>query len=302
MPSKPRTASLAILALLLLASVSFAGPKDKTVWTFEGKQSVELETVSGDCVIKQGTGDKVEVTIVNQYRPRDSFEPKYRERGKRLLLSEDILDSNSGHSTWTIVLPKGTSFEFSTASGDMEVTTFEGELRASTASGDIEFEQCDGTYDISTASGDVQAYGCKGDFELSTASGDITLRDCRGTFEASSASGNVDARDVILADESEFSTASGDVEVILGESPKYNLEVGSASGDALLDFNGNEIKGSFEFTARERKGDIVSPYAFDEEEVISRYSQHYDRKTFTRGGDTPFIKLGTGSGKVALRK
>ena len=302
MPIKLRTSSLAILALLLLAGLSFAGPKDKTVWTFEGKESVELETVSGDCVIKQGTGDKIEVTIVNQYRPRDSFEPRYRERGKRLLLSEDILDSNSGHSTWTITLPKGTSFEFSTASGDMEVIAFEGELEASTASGDIEFDQCDGTYDISTASGDVTAYGCKGDFELSTASGDITLRDCRGAFEASSASGDVDARDVVLADESQFSTASGDVEVILGESPKYNLEVGSASGDAVIDFNGNEIKGSFEFTARVRKGGIESPFAFDEEEVISRYSQRYDRKSFTRGGDTPFIKLGTGSGKVALKK
>jgi DUF4097 and DUF4098 domain-containing protein YvlB len=292
----------AVLTVLLLAAVSFAGTRDKTVWTFDGKQSVELETVSGDCIIKQGTGDKIEVTIVNQYRPRDSFEPRYRERGKRLLLSEDILDSNSGHSTWTIVLPKGASFEFSSASGDMEVIAFDGELGASTASGDIEFDQCSGTYDISTASGDVTAYNCKGDFELATASGDVVLRDCRGAFEASSASGDVDARDVVLADESEFNTASGDVEVILGESPRYNLEVSSASGDAVIDFNGNEIKGAFEFTARVRKGDIESPYAFDDEEVISRYSQHYDRKTFTRGDDTPFIKLGTGSGKVALKK
>ncbi|UCD18234.1 MAG: hypothetical protein JSV44_04800, partial [Candidatus Zixiibacteriota bacterium] len=103
-------------------------------------------------------------------------------------------------------------------------------------------------------------------------------------------------------EESNFSSASGAAMVELAEGPEDNLNVGSASGKALLDYNGNPVTGYFELTAKVRSGSISAPFDFDDEREFRKNGQRYVKKTFTRGSDSPEIMVGTASGRAILKK
>ena len=96
-------------------------------------------------------------------------------------------------------------------------------------------------------------------------------------------------------------TGSGDIEVRLAASPAYDLTLTSALDNLVLDFNTNPVEGTFEFTALERGGRIISPFGFDRGETFSHDGQTYVRNTFSRGTDVPSITLATASGKVELK-
>ena len=307
------------LAVLFLSSAIYA--KEETIRkTFDAKETVRIKTVSGDCFIKKGSSNHITVEVTYSVRPQGSFEPEFYERGNTLKLQERWYGSSSGRVTWEITVPANTEIEFSTASGDLTVAELTKSIEASTASGNLTIEKCDADYDLSTASGDISFEDSQGDFDLSTASGDIEcfnvdgffdlstasgsidISDSRGEFDLSCASGSVRALNVEIEEESNFSTASGRVEVRLAKSAEFDLDLSSASGSVTLDYNGNTIKGYFEFTARKRRGRINSPIKFEDEEEFERHGQTYVRKSFSKGGKSPRIFLETASGKVTLKK
>ena len=309
------------LALMLNGTLLLAQAEKELHKTYEAKKSVRIKTVSGDCVVKSGVAGKILVDLVYSVEPEGAFEPEISESGTSLRIRERWYGSSSrGRVTWTVTAPPETEIEFSTASGDLSVNGLTKSIDASTASGDVTLENTKGEYDISTASGeviiegaqgefdistasgDVEGYQLQGEFDLSTASGDIEISDSQGMFDMSCASGGVEASNVVIEEESSFSTASGEVYVKLGKTSDYDLDLSSASGRATLDYNGNAIKGSFEFTAKKRRGRIESPISFDHEEEYERYDQIYMRKTFTQGGTIPKIIISTASGRAILRK
>jgi DUF4097 and DUF4098 domain-containing protein YvlB len=308
------------LALFLGMGNSYAQEEEEMHKTFKAKRSVRIQTVSGDCVVKRGSSDKIQVDLVYSVEPKKSFEPEFQERGDVLRLKERWYGSSSGEVIWTLTVPPKTEIDFSTASGDLSidgmtssfeantasgeitVKNSEGQFDFSTASGDIILEDSQGEFDLSTASGEIEAYNIGGLIDLSTASGDIDVTDSKGTYDLSCASGNIDASDILVEEESFFSTASGKVYVKPAESPEYDLELSSASGNVTLDYNGNPIKGYFEFTARKRRGRIVSPVAFDKEEEFERHDRTYVRKSFTKGSGEPRIYIETASGRAILKK
>jgi DUF4097 and DUF4098 domain-containing protein YvlB len=302
MKKRSKTAVVLVMAAALIAAGAYAGDKDRTTRTFEKKEVVRVNTISGDLVVKKGATDQIEVEVIASYSPSDSFEPKFRERGNVLKMSERMYGSNSGSSTWILTVPEGTEIDFSTASGDLTVEELSGEFSAETASGDIVLEDCRGEFDFSTASGDIEVMSCNGAFDISTASGDIDMEDCHGEFELSTASGDVDASGILIEDASSFSTASGRVNVKLAQTAEHDLELSSASGRVILNYDGHPIKGFFEFTAKVRNGHISAPFDFDDEEEFRRWDDRYVRKSFTRDSDTPQIIIETASGKAILRK
>lgn len=212
-----------VLALLVLSMSALAGRKEVVDKTFDAKESVRINTVSGDCIIKQGDVDKIQIHLVYTYRPGGSFEPEFEERGKVLRLSENHYESNSGSSVWTTTVPAETRICFSTASGDFEAIGVTGNLKAETASGDMVIEDCTGRFDFETASGSILVENCDGEFEFSSASGDVSIENCKGSFELESASGDIEIEnsegefevgvdDVVITAASSFETASGDVD------------------------------------------------------------------------------------------
>ncbi len=273
-----------ITALVVLLGMAVGVQSRGLTRTFDAKEIVKINTVSGNCVIRKSDDGKITVEVDAYYRPHDSFEPNIRERGNSIVIDEKFYGSSSGDSDWIITVPDGTRIRFSSASGDFEAHDLKGDFR------------------VNVASGEIMLTNCEGDFDLSTASGDVILDNCKGDFSASSASGHVEAEGVHLEQSSSFSAASGDVDVRLASTPECGLSVSSASGKALLNYGGNPIKGYFEFVAKKGRGRIISPIEFEAEEMFRRHGDRYIAKAFTKGEKTPEILIETASGKAELRE
>ncbi|RJR27214.1 MAG: hypothetical protein C4574_06485 [Candidatus Latescibacterota bacterium] len=339
---KGMTFVISAMFLVLVCGAAFAAGAEEVHKKFEGVKSVSLATVSGDCVVKIHTSGEVLVDLEYDVEPEGSLKYRMDVRGGKLVLEEDWESkrgsSMHGEVLWTITLPEGMDLKFSTASGDLSVTGPVGRVKASTASGDIEIVDVKGDIDVSTASGDVllrnaagekdvstasgdiriensyddihastasgriEAVGSEGDVNLSTASGEIDIADSKGAFNLSCASGEITAKGITIGGESNFSTASGSVEIVLAATSEYDIAMSTASGDITLNYNGKPVKGYFEFEARKRRGRISSPYDFENEEEYERQGDTYVRKSFSVGGKSPSIYFSTASGSIVLKK
>jgi hypothetical protein len=312
--------SIIALIFIILASGVFANDSGEFTKTFPVKSSIKFDAVSGDCHIIKGDTGKITVTYEYSYSPADAFEPILEVRGDKLILRELLHGSSSGESRWTIAVPDKIRVSYSAASGSLKAEGVEIDITCNTASGDIVLYDIKGIFDVetasgdiklenfsgeisgSTASGDIEAEQVSGDIDLQTASGSVDVRDIKGTINLESASGNVDVTGAIVEDRSYFGTASGNVYVVLGASPAYNIDVASASGDAVLNYNGFPIKGYFEFITQIDHGRISSPIKFDNVEEYSRHGEDYVRKSFERDGKAPSISITTATGEAALEE
>lgn len=329
------------ILFLAILSFSLASAQEISK-SFQNVKSVKIKTVSGECVIQKGSSNEVKVVVTHTYSEgefepeieqrgsRLYLTEKFRSRSWR--------DNYRGTSKWSVTVPADVLVEFSTASGDLEASDLKNEIeastasgnvilkniggnvKASTASGDIELVDSDGEVKCSTASGAIEwtnvsgyskastasgtirADGVKGEFSMSTASGGIRAKNLSGDMQLSTASGNVDASEVTIAARSSFSAASGDVEVALAKTPEHDLKVTSASGDAILNFGGNEIKGFIEMAARADRGRIRAPFKFDKEETVWRHDQEYMVKTVQKGSGGPMIEVRTASGAAEIKQ
>jgi DUF4097 and DUF4098 domain-containing protein YvlB len=257
-------------------------------WTLTVPADTEIEfsTASGDITASGLSADFEANTASGDVDVRD--------------MGGDI-DISVASGDIVLVNAKG-EVDISTASGDISVENCGGNVELSTASGEISAKKCGGDIELSTASGDIEAVGLSDEIELSTASGDIEISDSKGTFDLGCASGGIKAKGITIMGASEFSTASGEVLITLAETSEYDLELSSASGDVVLDYNGKPVKGFFEFTANKRRGRIACPFKFDKEEEFEEHGETYLRKSFSMKGDAPMIHLSTASGKAELKK
>lgn len=292
---------LPVTLMLALVVVSANAKSREISKTFDAKKYVKVNTVSGDCIIRKGESGKITVDVFSAVRPFENFEPEFDERSNSLVLNERMYGSCSGESRWEVTVPEGTRVKFNTASGNLVIEDMSGDFRAETASGDIEVHRCTGEFNFSTASGDMELISCQGEWDLSTASGEIDMVECQGYFSVSTASGDIDAVDVALDGNSSFSTASGTSRVVLASTPEHDLKVSTASGRAVLDYNGNALKGNFELIAKVRGGRIDCPFDFDNVEHFRRWGDEYVSKSFSRDADSPDILVATASGKATLK-
>jgi hypothetical protein len=292
---------------------------------FKGIEELEIEIVSGDCIIEGTAGNKVVVDLKYSYTA-DCFEPQLDKANGQLRIRERFHGHRcSGHSEWTIKVPREMDIEFSSASGELSLSNCEGNFDVESASGGIEIANCAGVFDVDNASGRIRISDTNGKFNVDNASGRITFTDVagwvkldnasgsvdlkrvKGRFSVDNASGDIEADGMEIEDQSEFDTASGDIEIYLAATPKHDMELGTASGDVVLNYSGNPVVGFFEFTARKDRGRIEAPYKFDTEVEFTRGHSRWDddviyvRKSFTRDGDSPKIIMETASGTIDLR-
>jgi len=232
-----------------------------------------------------------------------SYEPRMEERRDTLYLEEKMHGNNpKGYSTWTVEVPDDIEIDFKSATGNLAVAGLNLEIDGSTGTGNIELSQVEGKYDLSSGTGDVEAYDSEGEFEFSSGTGNVEIKNCKGNFDASSGTGDVNAEGLTLEFDGEFSSGTGDAEVSFPDGTDFELRVSSGTDDAILNMNGKQVKGYFEFTCHARKGRIVCPVKFDNEEEYKQNDQTYLRKSFTQGKDTPKIYIKTGTGTAKLEK
>lgn len=329
--------ALLIPTFLLVNLKAAAGGTNEIKKSFTGITSVRFKGMNSDCVIKKGSGGEVTVQAV-YYVDNDIFKPKMSQDGDSLVLRDGIGGSDKEKSLWTITVPSGIELKAGSITGDFSIegldsecdvktvsgsidardckgevklTSTSGTLKAKNLSGEIdingmsnniEAEKLQGEIDINTASGNIDVKDLDGEIKLKVASGNITIKIAKGEFKVKAASGDIKATGIILRDDGDFKVASGDVEVSLAETANYDLELASATGDAVLDYKGNPIKGKFEFTALQGQGKIVSPLPFDKEEQEDKWGKKYTVKSFKVNGDEPKVRIKTATGKAVLKK
>ncbi len=338
---KPLKLKIIVFCLVMLVSLFLAGVyasgEHEVRKTFKNKKVVQISTFSGDGVVKKASGSEVEILFIHSYS-NTQFEPQFEEDGDKLVIKEKFHLSGTGDSTWNISIPDNTSVLFQSISGNFTAEGIKGNITAATVSGDIAARDCKGELNLksvsgevdakklsgninvtgvssnleiedlsgeirmNTASGDIKAERLDGSVLVKCPSGDVEIKDARGSFEVKAASGDIHAEGIIILKESSFKVASGDIYIGLAKSAEQNLSIECASGDAILNYNGNPIEGYFEFKAIADRGDIISPFPFDKEEEEEKWGKKYLIKSFKKGLDIPKIRIYTANGKAELRK
>lgn len=318
MKKKIFTASICLLFLTIITTA-----QEKISKNFTGIEKITINTASGDCILKKGSGTEVTVELEHDYK--EGYQPVIEKEGNRLVIKE-IFDrgSWSGSAKWTLTIPDNMDIRLNTGSGDFEASnlTFEldmntgsgdimlrtvkGDLRSNTGSGDMEIVDFDGEIKANTGSGNMRLENALGEVRFNCGSGNIRLKDVNASISANVGSGDIDATGVTLAGSSSFNSGSGTAEVELAASPGFDISVNSGSGDATLDFNGNTIAGLVVMRANKKNGNISAPFSFDKEEEIDkdsgRYGQTIIKKTAQIGSSDVKIKVGTGSGTAKISK
>lgn len=319
---KHRISALIMIVGIFSSQILFA--QSEVTKTFTGIKKIYLSTSSGSCKIIKGTDDKVTVVVRHNFE-KDFYQPAFSQDGDRLEMKEDFSSSRSSYSgsgpLWTLTIPETVSLRFRSGSGDVaaasmnlnvDITTgsgslvfnkVTGEISANTGSGDIELTEFNGMIDANTGSGTVRVDNSKGDLKLNCGSGNIRIADSQAEFSASSGSGNIIGRNLLLEGSSRFNSGSGDAEVALGGASKFDLYVGSGSGNASLDFHGSAITGEIVMMASKTKGRIVAPFDFEKVEEVKEWGdQVVLKKTVVKGSASPRVMVSTGSGQATINK
>jgi hypothetical protein len=299
-----------VVAVLILSLFFLSGgitnyntaKADEIDKTFSKKDKIKMKFVSGNCTVTNSKDELIHVKVIYNVSPSESFIPKIKESTNSLELDEEFHNSSSGDINWTLSVPSDVSISYSSASGNINIKNLKCDLKVSVASGDVNIDNSEGNYKISTASGNITSNNSKGSFKFSTASGNVNVENSTGAFKLSTASGNVDGKNITLDEKSAFNSASGNVYVKLSSSPKYNLTLSSASGNSVLDFNGNPMSGYFELMVKKNNGEIKANFKFDEEKEVLKDDKLYTVKSFKIDSDSPKIKVISASGIVELIK
>lgn len=293
-----------VLCLMLLVSGPILTGQEREInKTFDKKGEIRLKLVLGDCRIEKSPDQRIHVHLVYDYNNVEYYEPKFEEKSRSIYLREKIRGKNTkGYSKWTLSVPEDIEIDFEAATGDLSIIGIFAEVDGSTGTGDIEISGSRGEFDISTGTGRVEVMNSEGEFKVSSGTGRVTIENSQGNFDASSGTGDVEAQGLTIEFDGEFSSGTGDVEVSFPGGDDFELSLSSGTDDAVLDMQGKSIEGYFVFTCHARKGRIVSPVKFDEEEEFFEGDEKYLRKSIGKAQDSPRVYIKTGHGKAVLKK
>jgi hypothetical protein len=309
---------MAVAALLL--PLTLLAQKEVTK-TFSGIKKIRMGTASGSCVIKKGDNATVKIELKYTYDD-DDYTPSFDQQGDVLVVKEKFhSNSSNGSADWKLTVPDNLSIQFTTGSGDVEASGLALDLNATTGSGDFVFTGTTGDIECTTGSGGVELENVNGTIKATSGSGGFRVRSAKGNLKLTSGSGNhrisettaelqvttgsgsINCTSIMLEGPSSFTTGSGTAEVQFAASPKHDLSISSGSGDAIVNFGGNEINGEIVMKASKKHGNIEAPFEFDKTEELSH--SHNDvtiQKTAVKGTGKPRISISTGSGDAVLKK
>lgn len=300
---KTFSTSILILGLIVNLVSALAPEGEKQInKSFTAAKKIKIELVLGDCIVRAGTSGKIDVKLEYSYSD-DDFEARFKEGTNSLIMEEKFHGDNPrGHAFWDISVPAGSDVKFESATGDLEITALDIEVKGNTGTGDITLTGTQGEFDLNTGTGRIIVSGSKGDFDLNSGTGKVKITDSEGEFKANSGTGDVYAGEIKITDEAEFNSGTGDVEVFKPSGDDFDLTLNSGTDDATLDMGGLPINGYFEFSANVHSGDIRSPIEFDQEKIYDHGDRGKIVKSFSKGESRPRYFIGTGTGVARLKK
>ncbi len=131
---------------------------------------------------------------------------------------------------YEVTLPRASSVEASTGSGDVELQDVGARFKGSSGSGSVRARNLHGPAMLETGSGDIElTEGAPGDVRAQTGSGSIRLSGISGGLKAGTGSGDIEVNGNPATDW-KLDTGSGSVRLALGSSAHFTLNASTGSG------------------------------------------------------------------------
>ncbi len=173
---------------------------------------------------------------------------------------------------YEVTLPRASSIEASTGSGDVELQDVGLRFKGSSGSGSVRARNVQGPANLDTGSGDIElTQSAPGDVRAQTGSGNIRLSNISGGLKAGTGSGDIEVSGNPATDW-KVDTGSGSVRLTVGSSAHFTLNASTGSG-----------------TIRTQQ-----PIAMQGE-----LNHHHVSGTVNGGG--PTLRISTGSGDVEIK-
>lgn len=224
----------------------------------DGAPRVRSRNVSGETRIAVGEDGTVRIQATKRVRGSSP------EKAKRLLQNVEVrMEQNGGvidvrphlyeqDRGWmdlfrggrvsvdlVITVPRESSIEAHTVSGDLALAGTRGALEIQSVSGDVTIRDVQGSLAVRSVSGDVSCSDFCGRAEANTVSGDLRLDRCRVQgADVVSVSGDVELVGALEpGSEHRFKTISGEVDLCLSGGA-YEIGYKTMSGDVTLEAEG----------------------------------------------------------------
>jgi len=273
----------------------------------------DLQNVGGTIVVTGGGGNDVRIEATKRVRnPNESqaramlqnIQVQMFERNGDVEVRTDYPRRNwSGGVDYTVSLPREANVVLRSVSGDIRVTSLNGELRAESMSGNVVTSAVRRIRLAKSVSGNVEIADSEGDEVAAAAlSGDIIARNLKvRTVDLQSTSGNVRMIDVD-SDRAIVRSVTGDIDFTGRVSRNGRYEFQSHSGDVRVTPTGPQ---GFSVEASTFSGDIRSAYPLTLQGELTRgFSprglNRRIRGSFGDGGAT--LSLQSFSGDIVIVK
>jgi hypothetical protein len=314
-------AGIALLSLSGCSSRSSSaeGEFDKA-FTVDGPAHIQLNTGSGDTVVKLGAPGQVRIhgnVSVNSWSSETGqrrineivANPPVAQQGNLIRIGESGGSMINVSIDYTIEVPPDTELHASSGSGDLEVSGIKGpanlslgsgavkasdigsDVQIRTGSGDVELSKIQGQVTGNTGSGDVKFSDVKGPVRFETGSGYIEVENPGSSVEAHTGSGNVTVTNT--ASDVRAHTASGDVEIQGDPAGTTYWDLKTTSGDVTLSVPSSA---SLRLYARSDSGDIEANLPISIEGTTDKHELR------ARIGDGKArVEVETASGSITLK-
>jgi DUF4097 and DUF4098 domain-containing protein YvlB len=248
-----RSVLIAVFALTLTQvalAADASGSFSKTL-TVSGTPEISITTGSGR--INVHSGNSSSVVIEGRIKANDSWGWGERsrlsasERVKRLEANPPIVqngntitigkiedsDLRNVSISYDVTVPATTRLESRTGSGNVDIDSLEGPVKAESGSGHIRVSKINNQVSLNTGSGGIDLDGAQGNVTAHTGSGHLKLYNVNGGLDASTGSGGIEAEGSATRDW-DLHTGSGGIRVKLPQAAAFRVDAHSGSGGVTV--------------------------------------------------------------------
>lgn len=265
---------------------------DTTV-TISKDGTVELHLVSGEMIVKAGTGNQVRV-----HASSERGVLQFSASPSHVTLEVRSQRGRMGDTHYEVTVPVGVRLELKSVSGDITAHGVNGELEVGAVSGDVDVSEGSGRVEIESVSGDIKAAHLSGESRVNSVSGDVSINNITGTLEVETVSGEMTLDNATLTS-LRSETVSGELTYDGSLDPSGRYEFHSQSGDIRL-----RIPAAAGGTVRVEtfSGSIDSDFPMTMQPGEHGMGEHPRRLEFTFGKGGSRITAETFSGDINIEK
>lgn len=227
-------------------------------------KSLELVNNAGNSLITTNESSETKIEIEKKSFHNDKCDLITKVEGSNLIIKSETkkltLTDSSCIVNFKILIPKTTTLDIKSGSGDVDVKGIESRISFAIGSGDITIDGKVPSLKGSAGSGDIEISGVNGATDIKAGSGDIDLK-FAGKFSSEvnvkTGTGDIELNfsDSDIKGKIEASTGTGDATVYFPQNSKIKSQLSTGLGH-LVNELGNNQKADVNLSLKSGVGDI----------------------------------------------